>query len=52
MVPHVRHVGRVYEVLCSYSVGGGSLLVMGGCDDGQRRLADVQVFDGHYCAIS
>ena len=31
---------------CVVSVDGGGLVVMGGCDDGQRHLDDVQVFSG------
>ena len=31
---------------CVISVGGGGLVVMGGCDDGRRLLNSVQVFDG------
>ena len=31
---------------CVVSVGGGGLVVMGGVDDGDKGLADVQVFDG------
>ena len=37
-------VGCVYS--CVVSVGGGGLVVMGGAGDGDKDLADVQVFDG------